>query len=464
MRRLAPITLLLLLALALAAPAAHASTGQATSFEAPDLLLNDSTRSDALDEIDGFGVRSLRVLLYWRSVAPSPADSTRPAFDATDPSAYPGWGPWDRLFAAARDRGMSVLVTITGPAPTWATTSRDPDGIDRPDPGELERFATAVGRRYGTQIDRWSIWNEPNQPQFLGPQYRKGKPYSPGLYRRLYLAAHRGLAASGNGSDQVLIGETSPRGNRRIVAPLAFLRGTLCLSSSYRRRRGCAGLDADGYAHHAYTTRGGPFFVPPDKDDVTIGVLSRLIKALDGAARAGALPRRLPVFLTEFGIQSYPDRVSGVPTPAQSDYRSISEYIAYRNPRVAGFSQYLLRDSQPLSGPRSRRYSGFESGLRFANGRRKPSYDSFRLPLVAQRRGGGVRLWGLARPAGAAVQVSLEYADVGRGFRRLKTVSTNAAGYFATTGAFRPGRRYRVRWTAPDGTSYSGPPTSAYTL
>ena len=30
----------------------------------------------------------------------------------------------------------------------------------------------------------WSIWNEPNQPQFLMPQYRKGKPYSPTLYRK----------------------------------------------------------------------------------------------------------------------------------------------------------------------------------------------------------------------------------------------------------------------------------------
>ena len=68
--------------------------------------------------------------------------------------------------------------------------------------------------------------------------------------------------------------------------PLAFLRGMTCLNSKYKKTRSCARLDADGYAHHAYTTRIGPRFVPSDKDDVTIGVLDRLVTALDKAGRA----------------------------------------------------------------------------------------------------------------------------------------------------------------------------------
>ena len=35
----------------------------------------------------------------------------------------------------------------------------------------FQAFATAVGRRYGDRVGLWSIWNEPNHPQFLKPQF-----------------------------------------------------------------------------------------------------------------------------------------------------------------------------------------------------------------------------------------------------------------------------------------------------
>ena len=109
----------------------------------------------------------------------------------------------------------------------------------------------------------WSIWNEPNQPQFLKPQYRNGKPYSPKLYRKLYRAAYAGLRSTpANAKDTILIGETSPRGNANVVRPLAFLRGMLCLDSKWRKSKSCGALEADGYAHHAYTTSAGPRFKP----------------------------------------------------------------------------------------------------------------------------------------------------------------------------------------------------------
>src|SRR5207244_469422 len=145
-----------------------------------------------------------------------------------------------------------------------------------------------------------------------------------------------------NAADTILLGETSPRGNVHIVRPLAFLRGTLCLDSRWRMSKSCKLLPADGYAHHAYTTSEGPRFKPPAADDVTIGVLSRLVNALDRAARAGALPAQLPVYLTEFGIQSTPDKISGVSFARQAAYLAIAEHIAYVNPRVVAFSQYLL--------------------------------------------------------------------------------------------------------------------------
>jgi hypothetical protein len=259
-----------------------------------------------------------------------------------------------------------------------------------------------------------------------------------------------GLEASGNGDDTLLMGETAPRGNHNVVHPITFLRRALCLNAKWRRARSCSALDADGWAHHPYTTKEGPWFRPPNANDVTIGVLPRLTRALDRATRARAFKsrRKLPLWLTEFGIQSTPDRYLGVSLAKQVEYRAIAERLAWGNPRVRAFSQYLLRDDRPIAGESGRsRYGGFESGLRFATGREKPSLAGFRLSMAGLRSGRRrVALWGVVRPATEPVQAEVEYADRGRGFRRLKTVRTDARGYVTLKTAYRRGRSYRLRW------------------
>ena len=452
MPRLLPLSLLL--CLLLAAPAS-ANRSQALTFEAPRDLLNPTTRPRALQELESLGVRSLRVILTWSVVAPGAGSSQRPNFEPTDPDAY-AWGEYDALMEAARARNWPVVLTISGPVPKWATKDKL-DNVTRPNPSAFGAFVTAVGRKYGDQVSTWAIWNEPNQPQFLRPQFaRGGKAVSPGIYRSLYKSAVRGLEKAGQGNDRVLLGETSPRGTGRVVAPLRFLRGALCLDSRYRRNRRCGALPAGGYAHHAYTTRQGPYFKPANPDDVTIGVLSRLTKALDRAHRAGALRSRLPIYLTEFGIQSTPDRQSGVSLAKQVQYRAISERISYENPRVVAFSQYLLRDSEPTG---RREYAGFESGLRFSDGRAKPSLPAFRLPLAVQRRGSRVSIWGLVRPATGVTSATILYADRGSSrFRVLRNVQTDALGYFRLNARYRAGRRWNVTWQ-----SFSGTPVGSYT-
>jgi hypothetical protein len=453
----------LLAAAAAAAPAA-AAPSQRLLFEAPNELRDPATRPGALAELESLGVDALRVILYWNDVAPDRDARRVPAVDLTDPASY-AWGEYDAILAAARERGWPVLLTVTGPVPTWATAANR-DKVTRPSPALFERFVTAVGRRYGEQVDLWAVWNEPNLPRFLKPQYRRGAkgPLSPPIYRRLFQAADAALGATGNGRDTLLIGETAPRGTGGVVAPLTFLRGVLCLDASYRRDPRCGRLDADGWAHHAYTTRVGPFFRPPGPSDVTIGVLSRLSRALDRAGRAGALRPRLPIHLTEFGIQSTPDRISGVSLARQAEFRAIAERLAFANPRVRTFSQYLLRDDQPNRAARTvlRRYRGFESGLRFANGRAKPSLPAFRLPLSALRAATGpatrVELWGRVRPARQVTTADVLYQDRGRTrFRRLRRVRTNASGVFVLRTTFRAGRRYRLRWG-----EFQGAPVRAY--
>jgi Cellulase (glycosyl hydrolase family 5) len=457
--------LLLLVAAAIALPAAPASASptQVMTFEAPRELLSDADRDATLDQIRAFGVRRVRVLMYWNSIAPDPGARRRPSgFDGTDPGAYPasGWGRYDNLMQAAQARGIEVYVTLTGPAPRWATKNGDPDGLVDPDPEAFGAFATAAGRRYGDRVAIWSIWNEPNQPQFLRPQFRDGRAASPALYRKLFQRAEAGLEASGNGGDAILMGETSPRGNSRIVAPLAFLRGTLCLSASYRKRASCGRLDADGYAHHPYSRSTGPRTAEPIADNVTMSGVSRLVRALDRAAAAGAVRKRLPVYLTEFGTQSTPDP-GAASLAQQAEYNAISERLAYLNRRVASFSQYLMTDDDPRAG--GERYGGFESGLRRFDGRAKPAYDGFRTPLVVTDYGSTDTAWGLIRPATAPTVAEIQYRNRGaKSWRTLRSVTTRADGTFSFKAGSPAGRRYRVRWTAPDGTVYTGPPIRSY--
>ena len=206
----------------------------------------------------------------------------------------------------------------------------------------------------------------------------------------------------------------------------------LCLDENYKKRgKGCGRLDTTGMAHHAYTTREGPWFVPSGPNDVTIGVLGRLTKALDRAANAGAVPRGLPIWLTEFGIQSYPDDIQGVPLARQPEYQAISERIARSNERVASFSQYLLRDD-PATGPDE--FGGFESGLRLADGRAKPSLDGWRLPLSVRREGSKVSIWGRVRPATAPATAELQIQQGSGEWRTLQNVTTDARGSFTLRG------------------------------
>jgi hypothetical protein len=248
MSRIAALTLALCALLAAALPAAaFASHSQAMTFEAPVDLADPATRASAFDEISSFGVKSVRIVMLWQDVAPAASSRVKPSFDATDPSAY-DWSRYDAQIDGAVARGWKVLLTVSGPVPRWATNGAK-DNLTRPKPKEFQQFVTAAARRYGTKVTRWSVWNEPNQPQFLLPQYSatsKKTPLSPRIYRNLFLAAQRGLRAGGLPNAPVLIGETSPRGTGAVVAPLTFLRGMLCLDGRYRKVGKCSELHPSG--------------------------------------------------------------------------------------------------------------------------------------------------------------------------------------------------------------------------
>ena len=391
----------------------------------------------------------------------------RPDFEPTDPNAY-DWGEYEPLMAAAKERGWPVLLTISGPVPKWATQSKL-DNRTRPSPSAFAAFVTAVGRKFGDQVNAWSIWNEPNQPQFLLPQFADGgRAVSPEIYRNLYLAGVRGLRKAGQGNDTILLGETSPRGNSNVVAPLRFLRGMLCLDAKYHKRASCSALPASGYAHHAYTTRQGPSFKPPNPDDVTIGVLSRLTSALD-RAEAG---RR-----ADEATADLPDRVRHPVDAGHAGRRLARQAGAVpRDLRAHRLGQPARRRVLAVPacatairpGPSSTAASNRACASPMAG--RSPRWPPSRLPLAVERQGSKVSIWGLVRPTTGVTSATVTYADRGSSaFKKLRTVTTNALGYFQVSSTWRKGRRWNLTWQGRSGSPVSpttspeaGPQRSGY--
>jgi len=463
---------------AIGAGTVQASPSQKLYFEGSSDLLEPATRPAALVQLQTLGVKALRVELNWYSVAPAPTSATKPSFEATNPGNY-NWGQYDVLLSEAKRLGWQVLLTVTAPAPSWATANHKAPYTYRPDPLDFQEFMTAVARHYGSEVSLYSIWNEPNEPAYLTPQWSSsGKPVSGRIYRGLYQAGYAGLQAAGLAHPRVLFGETAPVGYDTVnvrkekskallhpVAPLAFMREALCLNAKYRKSGSCSELQMTGYAHHAYFPAAGPKYVWPQKDSVTIASLSRLSNALNLAARAHAIPGGVPIYLTEFGVNSKPNKYEGVSAAKQAEYDAISEHMAYSNPRVAAFSQYLLKDD-PLGGPFSASavggFVGFQTGLEYVSGARKPLYYGFPVPLTVSKRGHGFSLWGLVRPSTGSTKVTVLVKLKGaHSYRMLKTVTTNGAGYWSFNSSSK-GTAWRVRWVSPAGVKYEGPPIGAY--
>jgi hypothetical protein len=463
------------------APSALASHNEAVYFEGSTDLLSPVTRPHAIAQLQALGVKALRVEFSWYSVAPGQKSATKPNFDATNPAGY-SWGEYDALLAEARRLHWKVLLTVTSPVPRWATSNKQAPYVTSPDNLDFEQFMTAVARHYGSEVSLYSIWNEPNHPAFLRPQFSSnGQPASPRVYRGLYQYGYAGLLAGGIAHPQVLMGETAPFGYDTVnvrkegskallhdVAPLAFLRGMLCLNAHYKKAGSCGPLQATGFAHHAYTLPAGPYYKPGlgEADDVTIGALSRLTNALNKAAQAHAIPAGLPIYLTEFGVQTNPpNKQLGVSFAQQAQFDAIDEHIAYSNPRVAAFSQYLLKDD-PLGGAPGSSVNGgvvgFQSGLETVKGAPKPLYHSWPLPLTVTKHGHGFSLWGLVRPATGPTKLTVLVQRKGaKSYRTLKTVTTNSLGYWSFNSSTQ-GSHWRVRWVSPTDVKYEGPPIAAY--
>jgi hypothetical protein len=456
------------LAGAVAAAPAHASTKQESIFQDDSTLVfeGDAKRQQALDEMKALGATTIHSLLFWSRIAPASDSKTKPAgFDATNPDAYPpgAWFQYDQLVDEAQARGLQVIFSPVQ-APHWADTcsTRSEQHHCKPRPSDYQQFVEAAGKNF-PQVHRWSAWNEPNQSKWLYPQRQRVHghiiPTAAIEYRNLFRAMTAGLQATGHGGDQFLLGETAPLGRTtgplgtRFLSPTELFQGVFCLDSRGHKLRGriakdegCSGryatLAATGISHHPYN-RGGsqpPTRRPSGPGEITVANLSRLSAVINQGARNHRIRGGLKFYFTEFGFQSNPpDRLFGVSLSRQARYINESDYIAYKNSRVAGMSQYELFDAPSLG--------DFNTGLRLKSGKAKPALGAYRLPIWVTRSGSGVRVWGQVRPAGGTPQ-TVQIQNGNKKFKTVKTVRTSSNGYFLVRVGHQAGPKWRLAWSS----------------
>ena len=118
-----------------------------------------------------------------------------------------------------------------------------------------------------------------------------------------------------------------------------------------------------------------------------------------------------------------------------------SEWIAFRNQRVASYSQYTLRDDADLAG----------RPALCERPRQKPGvYDAFRMPRVrALARRHRVEVFGGRRSASSGAAQIESKAPGGR-YRSLGSASLNSAGYFRRIFRSRRACRRTYRVTLGD--------------
>ena len=92
----------------------------------------------------------------------------------------------DALQAAAAAHGIKLQLTLTGPAPAWATKDRKV-GANQPDPVKFAAFVRTVAAHFKGRVDRYSVWNEPNLSAWLAPSKTAPKQYR-SLYKTAYSA------------------------------------------------------------------------------------------------------------------------------------------------------------------------------------------------------------------------------------------------------------------------------------
>lgn len=474
------------------------------------------------------GATTIRVLVLWKDFAPDPNSRRAPAhFAAGNPGAYPAanWSTLDTIVTTARSEGMTVDLDPTGPPPDWAQGRGVSSYVikhgfaDKVNAGAYGSFVHALAQRYDgafkpkgasralPKVAFWSLWNEPNFGQDLGPQAVGATPkfdgfdVAAGYYRNLVRDGYRALKSNGRlRGAKILVGELAGQGRSfhktrkfpqglpgdyAITWPVSFIQTLYCVNGRYQRLTGTAArmagcplnlraarsfrrnnpglFETSGISSHPYAstfapnrTKGIPSLA------IVLPVINRLETEMRRVAGHYGDHRGFPIYSTEYGFVTSPPQPRGhrYPSPfTAATYLNEAEYLSYRNRSVASYAQYLLDDPPNLL---SRHVGLFSSGLLTDKDRPKPAFNAYRLPLwvphTSVRRNTRTEVWGGARPAifGVAAthrfqRVAIQLQANGRGaYKTIATVTASRAnGYFDAHVKLSSSGNLRLRYTYP---------------
>jgi hypothetical protein len=288
------------------------------------------------------------------------------------------------------------------------------------------------------------------------------------------------------------------------MRPLVFLRAMYCVDARYRQLRGTAaaqrGCPTTAAGSHRFGTQHPALFratglsdhpymrwYPPNReanpdpttragtaDYSSLAVIGNLERTIDRLQAVYGSRSRLSIWNTEFGYITSPPKHDNQREPkppyyypwvsptTAAYYDNWAEYISWRDPRIASFFQYLLRDPEPAN--KSTDWGGFASGLLNHNFSQKPGYSAWRLPLylphTAGRRGQNLEVWGCGRPARFAIldtskpqTLAIQFQTGSRGpFRTVRSVvidRPDQSCYFDVRVSFPASGTVRLGWSYP---------------
>jgi hypothetical protein len=448
---------------------ALALTGSASAMDVgvvDDYGVASANSTTFLDALGALGMRENRITITWDPAAPTTIEKQQAL---------------ELYLPLASLRGIRVVFAVS-PARASSITSNPAAS------GQYAAFLAHLARTFPTVKD-FVVGNEPNQPRFWQPQFRRGVAVSPRAYYSLLARSYDALKAVDRSITVIGVG-LSPRGNDQpnagdnvSVSPVRFISG---LGKAYRSSGRRAPI-MDELAFHPYPDR--------DRDPLMKGYrwpnagvpnLDRIKQAFWDAFRGTRQPTfgegrargRVAFRLDELGWQvGIPPASAGAyfgfesvrPTTeaAQSGiYAQAIRYLAC-DASVRSVLFFLLRDEPDLE--------RWQAGLIRADGSRRSSFESVR-GEIARRNGrcsGQFRSWRhttkvvgarlrfpkkrvmparrltLALVANAGEDAAAE-AAVYRGKRRITRTRTTVKAYrsrvIRVNVRFRPGR-YSVRVT-----------------
>ena len=307
--------------------------------------------SPILGTMRALGLGGMRVTLEWRRGKRSLTGSDHDAL---------------RRAVTAHGHGVRIVLGIygrAGDAPRAQAARED-----------YCRFARNVLVRYG-EVRDVVIWNEANSKTFWRPRDAAPEGYA-ALLARCWDLLHATVPGVN------VLTTTAPSHD-----PAAFIRR---LGAAYRASGRQRPL-FDAVGHNPYPLSPGE---PPSarhKSHIGQGDYDRLVAVLDESFAGTAQPPA-PIWYLENGFQtttigkrrrthySGRENVARTLTPGeQAAQLAAALRLAHCQPRVAAFFNFLLVDERLLA--------GWQSGLLWADWRRKPAFEAYRAAIAEVRSG-----------------------------------------------------------------------------